>query len=66
MNVDSALPASLRAELAAEQTDLRRLHERLSTRAAAEGILDVAYSTVDTPVGELLLASTSTGLVRVA
>ena len=30
------------------------------------GLLDVAYRTVDSPVGSLLLAATDTGLVRVA
>jgi methylated-DNA-[protein]-cysteine S-methyltransferase len=35
--------------------------------AQAEGILDVAYRTVDSPVGSLLLAATEAGLlVRVA
>ncbi len=43
-----------------------RLHARLVAAAAADGILDVAYRTVDTPVGPLLLAATARGLVRVA
>jgi methylated-DNA-[protein]-cysteine S-methyltransferase len=43
-----------------------RLHARLITAAAAEGILDVAYRVLDTPVGSLLLAATEQGLVRVA
>ena len=42
------------------------LHERLAARADATGMLDVAYRTVDTPVGTLLLAATPAGLVRVA
>lgn len=46
--------------------DLRRLRERLSAAAQADGILDVAYRTVDSPVGPLLLAATDVGLVRVA
>lgn len=45
---------------------LARLHRRLEKQAAAEGLLDVAYTTIDTPVGKLLLAATETGLVRVA
>jgi methylated-DNA-[protein]-cysteine S-methyltransferase len=45
---------------------LRRLHERLTAAAETEGILDVAYRTVDTPVGSVLLAATDRGLVRVA
>lgn len=43
-----------------------RLHARLVAAAQRDGILDVAYRTIDTPVGTLLLASTVQGLVRVA
>jgi methylated-DNA-[protein]-cysteine S-methyltransferase len=43
-----------------------RLHERLTEAASREGLLDVAYHTVDTPVGSLLLAATEQGLVKVA
>lgn len=43
-----------------------RLHARLAAAAEKSGILDVAYRTVDTPVGTLLLAATDQGLVRVA
>ncbi len=43
-----------------------RLHARLVADAEREGLLDVAYRTVDTPVGSLLLAATPLGLVRVA
>ncbi|HEX4753293.1 MAG TPA: methylated-DNA--[protein]-cysteine S-methyltransferase [Solirubrobacterales bacterium] len=39
--------------------------EALRERAAAEGLLDVAYATVDSPFGPLLLAKTPRGLVRV-
>lgn len=44
----------------------RRLHNRLAAAAAKAGILDVAYRTVDTPLGALLLAGTEQGLIRVA
>jgi methylated-DNA-[protein]-cysteine S-methyltransferase len=43
-----------------------RLHARLVAAAARDGILDVAYRMVDTPVGRLLIAATEHGLVRVA
>ena len=43
-----------------------RLHDRLARVAEAGGLLDVAYATVDSPVGALLLAATPRGLVRVA
>jgi methylated-DNA-[protein]-cysteine S-methyltransferase len=46
--------------------DLAKLHERLAAAAAHDGLLDVAYTTIDTPVGSLLLAATDKGLVRVA
>jgi methylated-DNA-[protein]-cysteine S-methyltransferase len=49
-----------------EGSDVDRLQARLAAAAEAEGILDVAYRTVDTPVGPLLLAATEQGLVRVA
>ncbi|MET0897458.1 MAG: methylated-DNA--[protein]-cysteine S-methyltransferase [Mycobacterium sp.] len=45
---------------------LARLHTRLTEAADGAGLLDVAYRTVDTPVGTLLLAGTEIGLVRVA
>jgi methylated-DNA-[protein]-cysteine S-methyltransferase len=45
---------------------LARLHRELEQAAAREGLLDVAYRTVDSPVGTLLLAATPRGLVRVA
>ena len=45
---------------------LERLHVALEGAADREGILDVAYRTIDTPIGTLLLAATEKGLVRVA
>jgi methylated-DNA-[protein]-cysteine S-methyltransferase len=45
---------------------LSRLRERLGLAAEAEGLLDVAYTIIDSPVGSLLLAATPKGLVRVA
>jgi methylated-DNA-[protein]-cysteine S-methyltransferase len=38
--------------------------EALRDRAAAEGLLDIAYATADSPFGTLLLAKTPGGLVR--
>ena len=38
---------------------------RLAERASEEGLLDVAYTTTDSPFGPLLLATTRRGLVRV-
>jgi methylated-DNA-[protein]-cysteine S-methyltransferase len=39
--------------------------QRLTERAEAEGLLDIAYANVDSPFGPLLLASTPRGLVRI-
>jgi len=50
----------------ADEAAQRRLHARLVAAATEAGILDVAYRTIDTPVGTLLLAATEKGLVRVA
>ncbi len=51
---------------AVTEVQLRALHDRLADRADSGGVLDVAYRTLDTPVGPLLLAATAVGLVRVA
>lgn len=44
---------------------LIRLHRRLEQSATTDGLLDVAYTTVDTPVGPLLLAATEIGRAHV-
>jgi len=43
-----------------------RLHQSLEQAAIRDGLLDIAYTIHDTPVGALLLAATERGLVRVA
>jgi len=52
--------------LPTDEATTTRLRERLAAAAASEGLLDVAYRTVDTPIGPLLLAATEQGLLRVA
>ena len=49
-----------------DEPTLAALHRRLETAAAEDDLLDVAFTTMDTPVGRLLLAATPAGLVRVA
>jgi methylated-DNA-[protein]-cysteine S-methyltransferase len=39
---------------------------RLAERAAAEGLVDVAYALVDSPVGPLVAATTPRGLVEIS
>lgn len=56
--------AALRSD--ADSHALDALRSRLAARAADAGLLDVAYRTLDSPVGPLLLAATPTGLVRIA
>ena len=60
---------SVSPDFASSPTDaatLAKLRLRLGQAADAEGLLDVAYTTIDSPVGTLLLAATPKGLVRVA
>ena len=49
-----------------DDEDLSRLHARLASAAERDDVLDVAYRTVESPVGALLIAATPAGLVRVA
>ena len=48
------------------ENELNALRARLVATAEKEGVLDVTYRVVDSPVGSLLLAATDVGLVRVA
>jgi len=60
---DEALLAPLHR---ADPYQMDRLHQRLEDAAAQADLLDVAYRTVDTPVGVLLVAATPRGVARVA
>jgi methylated-DNA-[protein]-cysteine S-methyltransferase len=62
-DIETALRDAGAALPAAAPPDLTNA---LMERAAAEGLLDVAYASVDSPLGPLLVASTPRGLVRVA
>lgn len=68
MSTDDISPDLARAFAAypAAPGDLSLLHERLAAAAQREGLLEVGYRVVDSPVGPLLLAATEQGLVRVA
>jgi methylated-DNA-[protein]-cysteine S-methyltransferase len=57
---------SLKQHFPIDQDHLRRLHARLERDAQAGDLLDIAYRTVDSAVGPLLLAATPLGLLRVA
>ncbi len=58
--------ASLERRLARAASAARSSPPDLTERAAAAGLIDVAYANLDSPVGTLLLASTTAGLVRIA
>jgi methylated-DNA-[protein]-cysteine S-methyltransferase len=48
-----------------EEQQMRQRTRRLVKRADEAGLLDVAYATADSPLGEVLVAATRRGLVRV-
>jgi len=69
--MNSTHEQTLRRRLSAgsEEDSARRAARaatRMADRAASEGLADVSYSTVDSPLGTLLAASTKRGLVRLA
>jgi methylated-DNA-[protein]-cysteine S-methyltransferase len=64
---DAALEAALRRSAAALPHDASpELDRLLAERAAEEQLLDVAYATIDSPLGPITLAATPRGLVTVA
>lgn len=62
---DAAFLAELTG-LAGPSEDLASLRARLAAEAEREGLLDVAYRTVSTPAGDLLVAATPRGVLKVA
>ncbi|WP_435870298.1 methylated-DNA--[protein]-cysteine S-methyltransferase [Dietzia maris] len=58
--------AGVASLLRSAPADTTRLRERLARDAEREGLVDVAYRTVDSPIGGLLLAASPAGLVYVA
>jgi methylated-DNA-[protein]-cysteine S-methyltransferase len=53
-------------ERPAEREDAAQAAARVSARIAREGLADISYAPVDSPLGTLLAATTSKGLVRLA
>ncbi|HYU16254.1 MAG TPA: methylated-DNA--[protein]-cysteine S-methyltransferase [Candidatus Acidoferrum sp.] len=49
-----------------EAADLDRAMGKLLARAEGDGLIDVAYATVDSPYGKLLIARTDRGVVKLA
>ena len=54
------------AALALPEGPPAELGRRLAERAGEEGLLDIAYAHVDSPLGSLVVAATERGLVRLA
>jgi methylated-DNA-[protein]-cysteine S-methyltransferase len=63
---ETPMTETLFTPLQPDRSTLDRLHARLADEARVAGMLDLAYTTVDSPVGPLLLVSTEVGIVRVA
>jgi methylated-DNA-[protein]-cysteine S-methyltransferase len=59
------LERALREQARVDERDAVALSVATAERAESEGLADVAYGTVDTPLGTMLLAGTERGLVRV-
>jgi methylated-DNA-[protein]-cysteine S-methyltransferase len=66
MNTNDDLIRGLARSTDANPAELAELHARLAGAAQRDGLLDVAYRILDSPVGPLLIAATPAGLVRVA
>jgi methylated-DNA-[protein]-cysteine S-methyltransferase len=65
-NPNNDILGLLPSQPAPTDADMAALRARLAARAEQAGLLDVAYRTLDSPLGSLLLAATPAGLVRVA
>lgn len=66
MNSSTNVMGDLARSIDATSEHLAGLYARLVSAAERDGVLDVAYRYLDSPVGPLLLAATERGLVRVA
>ncbi|MGI9019337.1 MAG: methylated-DNA--[protein]-cysteine S-methyltransferase [Solirubrobacterales bacterium] len=62
----AGLERRLRQAARVSDEDAAAAAARLADRADADGVLEVGYATIDTPLGPMLLAATGLGLVRVA
>jgi methylated-DNA-[protein]-cysteine S-methyltransferase len=66
ITTERTLVTALTASLDTDAADIVALRSRLTERAEREDLVDVAYRVVDSPIGPLLVAASSTGLVRIA
>lgn len=63
---EGVIRAAVRSASAAAEPDLEALAGAIASRAEAEGLIEVAVATIETPVGDLLAASTDRGVVRLS
>lgn len=63
IQVSKSLARSARADFKEPAERAARAFEKVASR---RGLIDVAYAVIDSPVGELLVATTEKGLVRLA
>ena len=63
---DTGASALLDAIPHPDSSTIGRLHARLVGEATRDGVLDLAYRTLDSPIGQLLLVATERGIVRIA
>jgi methylated-DNA-[protein]-cysteine S-methyltransferase len=63
---DHDIERRLREPIALPGDTWEQLQARLVERAQRDGLLDVAYARVDSPLGRLLVAATAAGIVRLA
>ena len=62
----AAVQRALRGLSAGAATGADRATAELTERAASEGLLDIAYASLELPVGRVLVASSPRGLLRVS
>ena len=63
---DAAFLAELTGMTETDAAAVAALRARLAVEAEREGLLDIAYRTVGTPAGDLLVAATPQGVLKVA
>jgi methylated-DNA-[protein]-cysteine S-methyltransferase len=66
MTSEREIVVAVRSAYAVTDADIDRVRSQLARSADAAGVLDVAYRHVDSPIGPLLIAATTVGLVRIA
>ena len=65
MSTQAAIERALRAGAGAPAAEVDEAVAGLARRADEEGLVEVGYGSVDSPLGKMLVASTELGLVRV-